>query len=240
MILLSNKNIDNKIKNFFHQQQKKFYIIVPFYYTEHMTLLKAEKSRPRKRARVQCSLKVTQLDDTVMKKEINAFKSIVASHVSSLLGNFLPEPLVNQVNQELIAHQYDSVIESIIEKIFQYARGDITLQTEKEQWMMKQACDTICRILWKCPSDNHHYTINWTQWVKTPLGFAIKACYARLKDTLTCEELGILLGYTRQEISRRAKLNLLPHRRIGGSYVFSKKELVNRQILPSEADYALT
>ncbi|MDX9702782.1 MAG: hypothetical protein RBU23_07045 [Candidatus Auribacterota bacterium] len=205
-----------------------------------MTILKGQKSSSIKRAREQSALKVDQLNDTVMKREINAFKTIIATHVSSLLENFLPESTVGQVHAELVAHQYDSVIQSIIEKIFQYARGDIDLQSEKEQWMMKQACDTICRILWKCPSNGAHYTINWTQWVKTPLGFAIKACYARLKDTLTCEELGILLGYTRQEISRRAKLNILPHQRVGGSYVFSKKELMKHSILPQKQEYAIT
>ncbi len=205
-----------------------------------MTHLKAQKSSSINRARGQSSFKVDQLTDAVMKREINEFKNTIATHVSSLLQNFLPEQTVDQVREELVVHHYDSVIQSIIEKIFQYARGDITLQSEKEQWMMKQACDTICSILWKSPSDDVHYTINWTQWVKTPLGFAIKACYSRLKDTLTCEELGILLGYTRQEISRRAKLNLLPHKRVGGSYVFSKKDLIKKSILPQEQEYAIS
>ena len=179
-------------------------------------------------------MKLSDLNDETIDVQIREFKKNISSYVCSMLEHFLPESSVNQFRYELIVNRYDSVIQSILEKIFLYARGDITLHSEKEKWMISQACDTICTILWKSPADANHFSINWTEWVKTPLGFAIKACYARLKDTLTCEELGILLGYTRQEISRRAKLKLLPNKRVGGSYVFFKKELIKKKILVEE------
>ncbi|MCD6460304.1 hypothetical protein J7L67_06515 [bacterium] len=176
-------------------------------------------------------MKIAELTDEVIAHEIREFKKNISSYVCSLLEHFLPESSVNQFRYELIVNRYDSVIQSILEKIFLFARGEIKLSSDKEKWMINQACDTICTILWKSPAEKDHFNTNWTEWVKTPLGFAIKACYARLKDTLTCEELGILLGYTRQEISRRAKLKLLPNKRVGGSYVFFKKELIKKKIL---------
>ena len=175
-------------------------------------------------------MKTSHLNQKTVRKEIEKLKRLVSQHLCSMMANFLPEESVELFRNQLETHEYGSVIESILEKIFQFARGDIKLETADEKYIMRQACDTISSILWKSPADKN-FSVNWTEWVKTPLGFAIKACYARLNDTLTCEELGILLGYTRQEISRRAKLNLLPNKRIGGSYVFFKKDLIRKNIL---------
>ena len=180
-------------------------------------------------------MKIKNLTPRVVKKEINSLKTLISAYISSLLINFLPDSSLKMLEEQLQEYHYDSVIKSILEKIFQYAKGDLKLKSKEEKYMMHQACDKICSILWASPSSSNKYiNINWTEWVKTPLGFAIKACYARLKDTLTCEELGILLGYTRQEISRRAKLNLIPNKRVGGSYIFFKKELLRKKILPDE------
>lgn len=178
-------------------------------------------------------MKTRNLNEYTTKQEIEKFKRVISEYTSSLLANFLPDSSVDLFKQQLETYQYGSVIESILEKIFQFARGELKLRTEEEKYILKQACDTISSILWQCPASKKSM-VNWTAWVKTPLGFAIKACYARLNDTLTCEELGILLGYTRQEISRRAKLSLLPHKRIGGSYVFFKKELIKKNILSGD------
>jgi len=176
-------------------------------------------------------MKIKHIDKKIEKREIEKFKKNISEYMCSLMSNFLPESSVELFKSHLNDHRFDSVIESIISKIFQFARGELKLNTKEEKWMMRQACDTICTILWRSPADNLKNNINWTEWVKTPLGFAIKACYARLKDEISCEELGIMLGYTRQEISRRAKLNLIPHKVIAGSYVFSKKDLFKKNII---------
>ncbi|MEW6536075.1 MAG: hypothetical protein AB1454_10705 [Candidatus Auribacterota bacterium] len=177
-------------------------------------------------------MKLSSISDKIIDREIDKFKDTTSGYIVSLMAHFLPEESIKLFEAHLKQANYDSLIESILKKIFHYARGDFELDTIEEREIMKQACDTITSILWKAPASSKMYHINWTDWVKMPLGFAIKACYARLNDTLTCEEVGILLGYTRQEISRRAKLNLIPHKRIGGSYVFYKKDLVKKKFLP--------
>ena len=179
-------------------------------------------------------MKIAQINKQVIAKEIESFKKLITSHMFTLMANFLPESSVAFFKQQLDDHNYDSFIKAILEKIFQFACGEVSLQTKDEQMMMWQACNTICSIMWCSPASDKRFVINWTEWVKTPLGFAIKACYARLQDTLTCEELAILLGYSRQEISRRAKLDLIPHKKIGGSYVFLKKDLVKKNFLPEK------
>lgn len=179
-------------------------------------------------------MKLSQLSDKTIQKEIEKFKQTTVGYLLTLMAHFLPDTSIELFKDQLEAANYDSLISSILKKIFCYARGDFELDKEEERLVMKQACDTIATILWKSPASNKIIHINWTEWVQTPLGFAIKACYARLNDTLTCEELGILLGYTRQEISRRAKLNLIPHKRIGGSYIFNKKELIKKQYFSTQ------
>ncbi len=176
-------------------------------------------------------MKIKNIDKKTEKREIERFKKNISEYLCGLMANFLPESSVDLFKSHLSDHKFDSVIESIISKIFQFARGELKLNSKEEKWMIQQACDMICSILWRSPADNRKNSINWTEWVKTPLGFAIKACYARLKDDISCEELGIMLGYTRQEISRRAKLNLIPHKIIAGSYVFSKKELLRKNLI---------
>ncbi|MCP5462634.1 MAG: hypothetical protein H7A34_05595 [bacterium] len=178
-------------------------------------------------------MKISDITETTINEEIELFKRLISSHIFTLMSNFLPVSSVDFFKQQLQQYNYDSFIKAILNKIFLFARGEITLSNRDEETLMQQACDTICSIMWSSPASAAHCTINWTEWVKTPLGFAIKACYARVKDTLTCEELGILLGYSRQEISRRAKHNLLPHKKVGGSYVFFKKELIKKDILPA-------